>query len=99
LTSSLDRSTLPRRASTKATKQTEIPQLLPAALPSSPRLEQEKNPQAVMEIVKFYQEGNSSDVWAKMGTIEPPTNQPQNLKDTSWSYPVGKVPAHSLSDD
>ena len=30
------------------------------------RLEQEKNPQAVMEIVKFYQEGHG-DVWDKMG--------------------------------
>ena len=30
------------------------------------RTEQEKNPQAVMEIVKFYQEG-SGDVWDKMG--------------------------------
>ncbi|KAJ6518822.1 STE/STE20/PAKA protein kinase [Mycena sanguinolenta] len=37
------------------------------------RLEQEKNPQAVMEIVKFYQEGQA-DAWDKlgaMGTFEP----------------------------
>ncbi|KAI6113075.1 STE/STE20/PAKA protein kinase [Pisolithus sp. B1] len=33
------------------------------------RSEQEKNPQAVMDIVKFYQEGHG-DVWDKMGTIE-----------------------------
>ncbi|KAG7444953.1 Pkinase-domain-containing protein [Guyanagaster necrorhizus] len=33
------------------------------------RLEQEKNPQAVMEIVKFYQEGHG-DVWDKMGAVE-----------------------------
>ncbi|KAK0488953.1 STE/STE20/PAKA protein kinase [Armillaria novae-zelandiae] len=33
------------------------------------RLEQEKNPQAVMEIVKFYQEGHG-DVWDKMGAAE-----------------------------
>ena len=33
------------------------------------RLEQEKNPQAVMDIVKFYQEGHG-DVWDKMGAIE-----------------------------
>ncbi|EJD46621.1 PBD-domain-containing protein, partial [Auricularia subglabra TFB-10046 SS5] len=36
------------------------------------RLEQEKNPQAVMEIVKFYQEGRAeagADVWEKMGAV------------------------------
>lgn len=33
------------------------------------RSEQEKNPQAVMEIVKFYQEGHG-DVWDKMGALE-----------------------------
>lgn len=33
------------------------------------RLEQEKNPQAVMDIVKFYQEGHG-DVWDKMGAVE-----------------------------
>jgi p21-activated kinase 1 len=32
------------------------------------RSEQEKNPQAVMEIVKFYQEGHG-DVWDKLGAI------------------------------
>ncbi|THU87970.1 Pkinase-domain-containing protein [Dendrothele bispora CBS 962.96] len=32
--------------------------------------EQEKNPQAVMEIVKFYQEGHG-DVWDKFGAVEP----------------------------
>ena len=35
------------------------------------RMEQEKNPQAVMEIVKFYQEGGG-DVWDKMGAAPPP---------------------------
>lgn len=37
------------------------------------RAEQEKNPQAVMEIVKFYQEGRSEggNVWDKMGAIKP----------------------------
>lgn len=35
------------------------------------RTEQEKNPQAVMEIVKFYQEGGG-DVWDKMGTVTAP---------------------------
>ncbi|KAH8104231.1 P21-Rho-binding domain-containing protein, partial [Phellopilus nigrolimitatus] len=36
------------------------------------RSEQEKNPQAVMEIVKFYQEGRAegfNSVWDKMGAI------------------------------
>ncbi|KAF9649183.1 Pkinase-domain-containing protein [Thelephora ganbajun] len=38
------------------------------------RMEQEKNPQAVMEIVKFYQEGRG-DVWDKMGAAPaPPRN-------------------------
>jgi p21-activated kinase 1 len=32
------------------------------------RSEQEKNPQAVMEIVKFYQEGHG-DVWDKLGNV------------------------------
>ncbi|KAI1782739.1 Pkinase-domain-containing protein [Ganoderma leucocontextum] len=37
--------------------------------------EQEKTPQAVMEIVKFYQENNRGDtsVWDKMGSIAAPT--------------------------
>ena len=35
------------------------------------RVEQEKNPQAVMEIVKFYQEGGG-DVWDKMGAAPAP---------------------------
>lgn len=38
------------------------------------RQDQEKNPQAVMEIVKFYQEGRADDgsaVWEKMGGIKP----------------------------
>ena len=40
------------------------------------RQDQEKNPQAVMEIVKFYQEGRAEDgsaVWEKMGGIKPTT--------------------------
>jgi len=36
------------------------------------RSEQEKNPQAVMEIVKFYQEGHG-DVWDKLGAMGGPT--------------------------
>ena len=34
------------------------------------RQEQEKNPQAVMEIVKFYQEGPANDVWDKLGAVD-----------------------------
>ncbi|KAF8448997.1 kinase-like domain-containing protein [Boletus edulis BED1] len=47
------------------------------------RSEQEKNPQAVMDIVKFYQEGHG-DVWDKMGTVETPylTTQ-KSLPDTA----------------
>ncbi|KAJ7155381.1 STE/STE20/PAKA protein kinase [Mycena crocata] len=45
------------------------------------RLEQEKNPQAVMEIVKFYQEGQAGEGWDKlgaMGAFEPPEDGFQN---------------------
>ncbi|CAL1714618.1 unnamed protein product [Somion occarium] len=39
--------------------------------------EQEKNPQAVMEIVKFYQEGRGdTSVWDKMGTVPAPVSVP-----------------------
>ena len=34
------------------------------------RSEQEKNPQAVMEIVKFYQETRGGEVWEKMGGVK-----------------------------
>ncbi|KDQ11938.1 hypothetical protein BOTBODRAFT_96695, partial [Botryobasidium botryosum FD-172 SS1] len=35
------------------------------------RQDQEKNPQAVMEIVKFYQEGRGGgEVWDKMGRVK-----------------------------
>lgn len=46
------------------------------------RLEQEKNPQAVMEIVKFYQEGRAeagADVWEKMGAVSPPPAAPSGF--------------------
>lgn len=43
------------------------------------RVEQEKNPQAVMEIVKFYQEGGG-DVWDKMGAAPAP---PRDDADSS----------------
>ncbi|PPQ98245.1 hypothetical protein CVT26_003416 [Gymnopilus dilepis] len=38
------------------------------------RQEQEKNPQAVMEIVKFYQEGHT-DPWDKLGNVGGPTQE------------------------
>ncbi|KAF7967953.1 hypothetical protein HWV62_27571 [Athelia sp. TMB] len=41
------------------------------------RQDQEKNPQAVMEIVKFYQEGHG-DVWDKMGALDSPTKVEEN---------------------
>ncbi|KAH9932671.1 Pkinase-domain-containing protein [Amylocystis lapponica] len=47
--------------------------------------EQEKNPQAVMEIVKFYQEGRGdTSVWDKMGAIsapQPPLQQKVYMDD------------------
>ncbi|KAF8578211.1 PBD-domain-containing protein [Ramaria rubella] len=56
------------------------------------RSEQEKNPQAVMEIVKFYQEGRG-DVWDKMGMgavagAEPPISQASN---SVFQNPVSKA--------
>ena len=59
------------------------------------RTEQEKNPEAVMEIVKFYQEGGGGDVWDKMGGAlkggppvlpAPPASKP--LMDESFYAPV-----------
>ncbi|PFH50272.1 hypothetical protein AMATHDRAFT_145596 [Amanita thiersii Skay4041] len=44
------------------------------------RQEQEKNPQAVMDIVKFYQEG-PADVWDKLGAVGP--IEPPFMKDPS----------------
>jgi p21-activated kinase 1 len=49
------------------------------------RMEQEKNPEAVMEIVKFYQEGGG-DVWEKMGSAmgdSVPVIQPQQTPKPS----------------
>jgi p21-activated kinase 1 len=42
------------------------------------RQEQEKNPLAVMEIVKFYQEGHG-DVWDKMGALDSAPEDSVNL--------------------
>ena len=66
------------------------------------RTEQEKNPEAVMEIVKFYQEGGGGgDVWDKMGSAlktgpptlpAPPPSKP--LMDESFYAPVRFYPVH-----
>ena len=52
------------------------------------RSDQEKNPQAVMEIVKFYQEGHG-DVWAKMGAVPDPSPSP--MLDDGFQNPVSKT--------
>ncbi|TRM65494.1 kinase-like domain-containing protein [Schizophyllum amplum] len=55
------------------------------------RSEQEKNPQAVMEIVKFYQEGQgSSEIWDKMGHAPAPLSQQQRSPPPP---PKAKAPA------
>lgn len=59
--------------------------------------EQEKNPQAVMEIVKFYQEGRGdTSVWDKMGAIPAPQPavplQPkQQYADDGFQNPVSSL--------
>ncbi|KAH7914828.1 STE/STE20/PAKA protein kinase [Hygrophoropsis aurantiaca] len=51
------------------------------------RSDQEKNPQAVMDIVKFYQEGHG-DVWDKMGAVETPYMSSQKtLVDDGFQQP------------
>jgi len=45
------------------------------------RSDQEKNPQAVMEIVKFYQEGRG-DVWDKLGAMGGPADRASNVDDS-----------------
>lgn len=56
--------------------------------------EQEKNPQAVMEIVKFYQEGRGEgSVWDKMGAIPAPQAvtipaQPRGFVEENFQNPV-----------
>lgn len=52
------------------------------------RSEQEKNPQAVMEIVKFYQEGHG-DVWDKLGNVGGAQDATlQSRIDESFQNPV-----------
>ena len=59
------------------------------------KLEQEKNPQAVMEIVKFYQEGRGdTSVWDKMGAAPAPLplqtaqSQPKQFVEEGFQNPV-----------
>lgn len=57
------------------------------------KLEQEKNPEAVMEIVKFYQEGRAegSSVWDKMGAVSAPAPVSQSSRgyaDDGFQSPV-----------
>ncbi|KAI5119126.1 hypothetical protein M0805_005732 [Coniferiporia weirii] len=73
------------------------------------RMEQEKNPQAVMEIVKFYQEGRAeggSSVWDKMGAVKPGSDlnstraaplPPKKSSTPPQSYQATAGPPHSLS--
>lgn len=59
------------------------------------RSEQEKNPQAVMEIVKFYQEGRAeggSSVWDKMGAIKaPPSSSSASAATSMQAQPPKKA--------
>ncbi|EAU90456.2 STE/STE20/PAKA protein kinase [Coprinopsis cinerea okayama7 len=55
------------------------------------RHEQEKNPQAVMEIVKFYQEGHG-DVWDKLGNVGAPTPEPYALAPENFTNPRSPPP-------
>ncbi|KAI0091659.1 kinase-like domain-containing protein [Irpex rosettiformis] len=64
------------------------------------KLEQEKNPQAVMEIVKFYQEGRGEgSVWDKMGGIPAPqttpslpSQVPRGVQDDGYQNPRAAPP-------
>ena len=60
------------------------------------RSEQEKNPQAVMEIVKFYQEGHG-DVWDKLGNVGGPTAPPPPAQDSYGIVPDSFANPVSLS--
>lgn len=61
--------------------------------------EQEKNPQAVMEIVKFYQEGRGEgSVWDKMGGIPAPqttpsmsSQVPRTIQEEGYQNPVSSM--------
>ncbi len=62
------------------------------------RLEQERNPQAVMEIVKFYQEGHG-EVWDKMGHVHGEMDDAlaRKMNEAKISTPdLTKGPVHSV---
>ncbi|KAF9519013.1 hypothetical protein BS47DRAFT_1370870 [Hydnum rufescens UP504] len=64
------------------------------------RLEQERNPQAVMEIVKFYQEGRG-EVWDKMGGLvqrQNSTSTPPSPQPFSSRFPPATSPAQPTLD-
>ncbi|KAG6865917.1 Serine/threonine-protein kinase smu1 [Termitomyces sp. T159_Od127] len=61
------------------------------------RSEQEKNPQAVMEIVKFYQEGQS-DGWDKLGAMGSPGGFQPKLDDSLMNPVCTRPSPQSLSD-
>ena len=50
------------------------------------RSDQEKNPQAVMEIVKFYQETRGDQVWDKMGHINTDVNGSSSQPQVGLSF-------------
>lgn len=54
------------------------------------RSEQEKNPQAVMEIVKFYQEGHG-DVWDKLGNVGGAQQDPILQSGIEFQNPVSDI--------
>lgn len=66
------------------------------------KLEQEKNPQAVMDIVKFYQESRGEvSVWDKMGAIPapPPTSSPPSSRsytEDGFQHPVRLITSISF---
>lgn len=59
------------------------------------RQDQEKNPQAVMEIVKFYQEGHG-DVWDKMGAVD--SSPKATTEENGFQSPVSPPCLRSLSN-
>ena len=67
--------------------------------------EQEKNPQAVMEIVKFYQEGRGdTSVWDKMGVapapppVQTPQSQPKQFIEEGFQNPVSTYSRSCMSN-
>jgi hypothetical protein len=62
------------------------------------RMDQEKNPQAIMEIVKFYQEGGG-DIWDEMGAVRrEPYFVDHNTRTTTWHSPPSVISSRSPQD-